>query len=427
MSENTSENIFEELREELSCDILPFWEKRAVDFKNGGFFGAIGNDNEPLSENERTVVMASRFLWTYSRAALLLKDASKLKMADYARSFLTEHFWDKECGGWFWSVQKSGEPRNAKKQIYGNAFALYAMSENAAALLKLRGDKSAAENAMRFAEMTFRLLEEKARDKSGGGYFEAFERDWSWAKETRLSDKDINCDKSMNTNLHVMEALTNYLRVIKTAFPEKKAEAEKAGEALYSLIKIHLSKIVNGKKSLEIYFDRFWNVVFPQEISFGHNIEASWLLWEAAETLGDEALKNEVRGFSCAMARAALEEGFDKSFGAMDNSLSENGKRDRTRIWWTQAESLVGFYNAWSLSNDEAFRNAALAQWEWIKRFQIDKKNGEWFSEVSREGVPNLLKEKGGNWKTSYHNARCCMELISRMRRAPSKGGTLLG
>lgn len=419
------DRLFAELRDELIKDILPYWEQWACDKENGGFYGAIGNDNKGDPAEWRGIVMVSRFLWSYSAAARFLKDSpdadmqdracSCMEMASRACSYMMKSFLDTHNGGVYWSVRPDGSPLVTRKQVYGNAFALYALSEYAAAIREVLENESSARPIMDSALWLFGLLEDKARDPEHGGYWEALAEDWSPTKETKLSDKDIDCDKSMNTNLHVMEAYTNLYRNLPVVYPEKKAERQTVGTALEALVRVHVEKILDSRDwHLDLYFNRDWSRTGEDEISYGHDIEASWLMWEAAELLGDAALKDYVRPAAVAVADTALKEGWDEATGGFEDKLEPDGRRRTIRVWWNQSEALNGFYNAWQMTGEEKYLAAVEKVWTWVKSFQLDKKNGEWFQEVTREGTPCLDQVKGGNWKTSYHNARCCMELLRR-------------
>ncbi len=413
-----NDTMFAELRDELTKDILPYWVKWAKDPGTRGFFGAITNDNRGDAKEWRGIVMVSRFLWTYSAASRFLKDASYLEMADWAYSYMMKNFLDIHNGGMFWSVNADGSPLLARKQIYGDAFSLYALSEYAAATKEILGKEDSARYIMGEALRIFRFLEDRALDKEYGGYWEALTEDWQRSKESRLSPKDIDCDKSMNTNLHVMEAYTNLYRTLPLVCPEKKAEHKALGETLAKLVHVHIEKILDAKDChLNLYFNRDWSQVGEDEISYGHDIEASWLLWEAAEVLGDDELKAFVKPVAISIADRSLKEGWDEGTGGFEDTMSEMGERRTVRIWWNQAEALNGFYNAWEMTGDERYAAAVEKVWLWIRDFQRDKQNGEWFWAVSKEGKPALQEMKGGNWKTSYHNARCCMELLRRSGR----------
>ena len=457
-----SSDFYQSTKNELFNDILQYWEAHARDTRSGneGFFGAIDNENSPDSEKERSIVMTSSFLWTYRAVARLTHDARYLPMADFAYQTITQKYWDRENAGVYWSVLPDGSPKVSKKQIYGEAFCCYGLSEYAAAVKELRevreegevspslqpasqssatpsaGDTPAtpprvceansvasdserttpprvSEESMNLALDLFNLLETHARDVEAGGYVEARARDWSQTNDMILSPKDMNCPKSMNTNLHVMEAYTNLYRTLPVVFPDAKAIRAEVGDSLADLVRITVDKILQPNAHLGMFFDMNWNLL-AEEISYGHDIEASWLLWEAACELEDEELKSEIRDTVIRVAQVALDEGFDHENGCMENFLLPPNRRDRTRVWWNQAESINGFYNAWEMTGESKYSQAVLQNWDWIQNHQIDREHGEWWNAVAPDGTPLLNEDKGGNWKTSYHNGRTCIELLRR-------------
>lgn len=406
--------FYDQIEKELSENILPYWEKFARDESTESFYGAIDNENHGDAGAYRTIVMAARYLWTYSSAARFYHKAKYLDMADYAYRCIGKNFFDTLNGGMFWAVNADGELLDSRKQIYGEAFSIYAISEYAAALKEVRNLDYPSTVVMDKALALYTMLEARARDKVNGGYCEALSAGWTPSEKTALSSKDIDCAKSMNTNLHVMEAYTNLYRTMAVVYPEQKETRALIGSSLKSLVNVHLEKILGSDNHLKLYFDAEWNQIGKKEISYGHDIEASWLLWEAANELEDTELQAAVRPVSINIARTAMAEGFDKNSGGFENTFLD-GKKDTTRIWWNQAEALNGFYNAWELTGGEDFKYAFQKEWQWIKNSQKDCVNGDWFWAVSKEGKPDLNEVKGGNWKTSYHNARCCMELLRRI------------
>lgn len=409
------------VRKELTENILPFWEKYGRDENTGGFYGFLGNDNIGDPRDSRSVVMTSRHLWTYSLASRVLKSASLLAMADYAHRALTKDFIDTTYGGVYWSVKPDGSPDVSKKQIYGESFAMYAFSEYAVALKDVRLDDAGAADALAAAISIYSLLEENARDRKFGGYVEARARDWKPTTDLKLSEKDIDCAKSMNTNLHMMEAFTAFHRALKVVRPVDAGRSENAAllarveESLSSLIVVVVEKILGEDFHLDLYFNGDWSRI-GDRISYGHDIETSWLLWESIGELGSAGreLAEKYRSIVVRIAEVALKEGTDPETGAMENEF-HGGRKERTRIWWCQAEALVGYFNAWQLTGDKKFLDAAMRQWKWIVEKQRDAKKGDWFSAVHPDGTPDLAEAKGGNWKASYHNGRCCMEIIQRI------------
>jgi mannobiose 2-epimerase len=405
------ESIFlAQLQSELTENILPFWLKYGRDTGSGGFYAYLDNDLCGNRLVPRSVVMTARHLWTYSAAFRLLDDRRWLEAADYAYQYL-QSYWDWVFGGMYWTIDVNGGPSDTRKQIYGQAFAIYGMSEYASALWCF-GDTQKASQVLDRAMILFGYLQGYAHDRDYGGYYEALSNNWQSTTNSRLSEVDMNCDKSMNTNLHVLEALTSLLKAVALQRPDERFLVQ---EALESLITVTVEHICGDDFHLDLFFTREWNRL-NDCISFGHDIEASWLLWEAAHTVGKEALKDKIRPLVLKMAAVSLNEGFDSTgdCGALENEISA-GRRDRTRIWWCQAEALVGFFNAWQLTGEEQYRNAVYQEWRWIQQYQKDSQKGDWFSAVSPEGEPDRTQAKGGNWKTPYHNARCCMVLISAL------------
>lgn len=487
--------------QELVGHILPFWECYGRDPEHPGFYGELDNQRRGNPHISRSVVMTARHLWTYSAASRLFPQYRQryLEMAAYAYQVLCQQYIDPVHGGVFWTVHPDGKPEVAKKQLYGQAFALYGLSEYALALLeasteeapspevsssrpleKTRGTPAFSPSlqgtlevhggtelpvVLQLAHRLFTLMETYGRDRTYGGYWEARSQDWSITDDMRLSPRDMNCQKSMNTNLHVLEAYTTYYRLLQhlrahqqesepkaelhqptqeeKKLPQKEGtfSIKQVAESLRSLLEITAQHILGKEGHLILYFDESWHPLGGPIISYGHDIEASWLLWEAAETLasGGDLSKGTLqfyRDTAVRMAEVSLQEGFDSpekpqgglkeppkgfsgkaSSGALDNERHGN-HRDHTRIWWCQAEALVGYVNAYQLSGNQAFLDAAYQVKNWISQFQIDPIDGEWFWAVSREGIPDLSQPKGGNWKASYHNGRCCMELIRRAKPA---------
>ena len=409
--------FYESVKDELLNDILPFWENHSRDTRPGceGFYGSISSSGQADAEAPRSIVMTSRFLWTYSAAARHFKNPALLKMADFAYRTIVSKYWDSENGGVYWSVLPDGTPCVSKKQIYGEAFCCYGLCEYAAAIKELRQDLL-SEEAMNYALDIYNFLEQYAFDTKDGGYLEACAQNWSPTDDMILSPKDMNCPKSMNTNLHVMEAYTNLYRTLPLVFSDAKAIRAEVGDSLAALVRLTVEKILQPNAHLGMFFDMKWNPL-SDEISYGHDIEASWLLWEAACELKDEELKSEIKETVIKVAETALNEGFDHENGCMENFLRsepEGKVRDRTRVWWNQAEAMNGFYNAWEMTGETKYSDACHAEWKWILNHQTDRENGEWWNEVDVNGNPVLTEDKGGNWKTSYHNGRTCLELLRR-------------
>ena len=437
--------FYQSVKDELFENILPYWEKYSRDKRPGfeGFFGRIDNDNNLNAAVERSIVMTSRFLWTYSAVARLTKEQKYLEMADFAYMVVLQKYLDKKHGGVYWSVMPDGKPKVSKKQIYGEAFCCYGLSEYAAAVKELREDLGGeslplatalgasatpsngedpvtplvrSEEAMNHALDIYNLLEEHAHDSQEGGYIEACAIDWKATDDMILSPKDMNCPKSMNTNLHVMEAYTNLYRTLPVVFSDSKSIRAEVADSLKDLVEVTVDYIFQPNAHLGMFFDMHWKLL-DDEISYGHDIEASWLLWEAACELDDQELKDKIHDTVIRVAQVSLDEGFDHKSGCLENFLKDGGKvRDRRRVWWNQAEAINGYYNAWEMTGDKKYSDACLLVWQWIKEHQVDKEGGDWWSELDENGNPILSEAKGGNWKTSYHNGRTCMEVLRRSK-----------
>lgn len=409
---NIPPTLAREVYQELTGNILPFWLNKARDVKTGGFYGRLDNCNNGDAEAPRSVVMTARHLWAYSAASRFLKEPSLLAGADYAYSYLVRNYIDEQHKGVYWAVAPDGKPTDARKQIYGEAFAIYGLSEYACALRDF-SRVSDSDAVLESALSIFEMLETHARDKTHGGYCEALSAEWQTIEDKRLSLEDMNCEKSMNTNLHVLEAFTSLLRAVKLLCSSEELIIVEVKEALESLIITTIEHILGSDAHLRLFFTEKWDVL-GDTVSFGHDIEASWLLWEAVVEIENKTLIEKIRPLVLKIAEASLAQGFDSVTGALENEIHA-GNRDTTRIWWCQAEALVGFFNAYQLSKDDRFLSAALSEWRWIRNTQKDPAGGDWFWAVSKDGRPDLSQLKGGNWKTPYHNARCCMELLKRL------------
>ncbi|MBN1934566.1 MAG: AGE family epimerase/isomerase [Anaerolineae bacterium] len=393
---------------ELCGNVLPFWLDHAVDRERGGFYGTISNDLVIDRDAPRGALLSSRILWTFSAAYRRYRRSEYLAMARHACDDLLAHFWDNEHGGLFWEIDAEGNVTKGRKQIYGQAFGIYALAEFFAA----SGEQAALDRAIDL----FHLVEQYSYDPLYGGYLEACTRDWQLEEDMRLSDMDRNEKKSMNTHLHVMEAYTNLRRVWGR---DKVARDEIARDLIAhrhrEMIDVMMTRIIDRETAHTIlFFDQDWPPK-SDEISYGHDIEASWLLVEAAEVDGDEALIREAKDLALRMAQAVYEQALDADGGLMYEA-GPHGWVDDSKEWWPQAEAVVGFLNAYQLSAQAHFLDAALASWAFIERYLIDRQHGEWFRGVHRDGTLKKDEFKVSFWKCPYHNGRACMEIAERLR-----------
>ncbi|ADL52884.1 AGE family epimerase/isomerase [Clostridium cellulovorans] len=400
MSEKTIINgMVEEIKKELLEDILPFWLNNTKDDENGGFYGFITNSLEINKNSEKGVILCTRILWTYSYAYGMFKKEEYKEMATYAYDYLINNFWDKEFGGFFWSLNADATVLDGKKQIYAEAFGIYSLTE----YYKATGNQEALE----YAKKIFFLIEEHGYDKENQGYFEAYSNAWVLLEDLRLSEKDMNEKKSMNTHLHVLEAYTNLYRVFKDEILKDK---------LTELIDVTIKHIINNETyQFKLFFDEKWTQK-SNVISYGHDIEGSWLLYEAAEVLGDEAVINRCKEVTLRMAEITLEQGIDEDNGLI-YEVHENGALDREKHWWPQAEAVVGFYNAYELTGDVKYLEASKKIWDFINKHVVDHDNGEWFWKAPSSCVNYNDEPKVSMWKCPYHNSRMCYEIIQRVGR----------
>jgi mannobiose 2-epimerase len=384
-----------EVSDNLTRNLLPFWSTKMVDYKNGGFFGRINGDNQVFPKEDKGGILNARILWTYSSAYRIYKDTVYLRLARRSKDYIMAHFIDKEFGGAYRSVKSTGEPSDTRKQTYTQSFFIYGLAE----YYRATGDKE----ALAAAKDIFNLFEKYALDKKSGGYFEVYSRDWKRTHDKLIGESTANDEKTMNTHLHLMEAYTNLYRV----WPDKSVAVR-----LKALVDIFLDKIIDAKTSHLISFlDKDWRKNSAVD-SYGHDIESSWLLNEAAGLLGDPALLARVKEVSIKIADAAAE-GLNPDGSLNYEKNLTTGHVSTERSWWAQSECIVGYLNAYELTGKEKYLDYAVNCWNYTKNHFVDNKNGGWFSSVSESGVAR--GEKGGFWVCPYHNGRMCMEVFERI------------
>jgi mannobiose 2-epimerase len=404
----TSDRQLSELRDhaaaELRGDILPFWERWAFDH-DGWLVGSVLDDLSIDDDLPRHSVIIARILWTFAAAARAEQDVERrerwLVVGRTAFALLTGPCRDTANGGVFWSLDAAQRPVSDRKQVYAQGFAIYGLSEWYAAT----GDAA----ALTAAWQLFDLIEAHSRDRENGGYIEAHARDWGPLADMALSERDLNVPKSMNTNLHVLEAYTNLLRV---------TGDERARAALADVLRVSLDHIVGYEPwaHCTLFFDLEWNSVVPT-VSHGHDIEASWLLSEAADAVGDEELSSRARATALALADAVLAHGVDPDGSVLYESVGGE-VTDGLKHWWPQTEGVVGWLNAYQLTGQTRYRDAALQVWAYIEDHVLDHEHGEWFAVLDREGTPlpnHPASCKIGPWKCPYHDGRACLEVMRRI------------
>lgn len=386
-----------EMQDVLQKNILRFWLDKMVDQEHGGFYGRIDGHEHLHADAEKGAILNARILWAFSAAYRVLGDKTYLEAASRAKHYIIDHFIDPEYGGVYWSLDCNGKPLDTKKQFYAIGFAIYGMSEYARAT----GDAE----ALKVAIDLYRCIEEHALDHEYNGYIEAMTRDWQPIADMRLSELDANYPKSQNTHLHIIEPYTNLYRVWKS--DELKA-------SLHNLIDIFTDRILNPETHhLDLFFDMDWKRGAGALESYGHDIECSWLIHEAALVLGDAEVLKKVEPIVEMVAKAS-EKGLTADGSMVHEANLDTGYVDSDLHWWVQAEAVVGFFNIYQYFGDESALQKAQHCWTYIKENLIDNENGEWHWSRRKDGTLNLDDDKAGFWKCPYHNSRMCLEIIER-------------
>lgn len=389
-----------ELRDEMFStlveNILPFWMDRMVDSERGGFYGRMLPDGSVEREAPKGAILHARILWAFSAAYRVTRRDEYLRLASWTKDYLITKFYDHEYGGIYWSLSADGEPLDCKKQFYALGFAIYGLAEYVRA--------TGSEEALEYAIRLYHDIEKHSRDRVYGGYIEATTREWGEIEDMRLSAKDRNDRKSMNTHLHIIEPYTNLLRV----WP-----SEELRESVEHLLDIFEHRILNSTSGhLRLFFDDEWRST-SEGVSYGHDIEASWLLHESAMVLGDEQLVRRFGALAQEIAAAAAE-GLREDGSMIYECNPTTGHIDSDRHWWVQAEAVVGYFNLYQNFGDERAYERAVACWQFIGRHLIDPVGGEWWWSVDDEYQVNRKDDKAGFWKCPYHNSRMCLEIIER-------------
>jgi len=388
----------DELQQEL-LRILQYWSGRMVDEVHGGFFGQIDNNNNIHTEAPRGSVLNMRILWSFSAAYRASGNSEFLCLAERAYHYNSKYFIDNTFGGVYWLIDYQGKPLDTKKQVYAQAFAVYALSEYFLA--------SKDAGALNLAREIYALICTKAYDPIYGGYTEAFSRNWQELADWRLSEKDANEKKTANTHLHILEAFTALYR----AWPH-----EALRRRVEDLLQLFLTHIVDRcTHHLQLFFSESW-APRSKLVSFGHDIEASWLLYQAAKATADPSLINSTKQIAVQMSEAAMT-ATDTDGGIWYEYDADNDHWIKEKHWWPQAEGMVGFFNAWEISGNEKYLQSSLRCWHFVQEHLLDKKQGEWYWGVHENNRVMQERDKAGFWKCPYHNSRACMEIIGRIQR----------
>ena len=375
--------------------ILSYWHKYAPDYQRGGFHGRVDYDNKPVLDAPRSAILYGRILWTFSKAYRQFHKRKYLLMAERAYNYLNMYFKDAQYGGVYWSVTADGKPLDTRKHLYSNAFVIYGLSEYYAA--------TRFPPALDLAIDVFHLIDKYGYDNQKGGYFEGFGQQWETIDDMILTKQPYN--KSQNTHLHIIEAFTNLFQI----WPDSLLRTR-----VTHLIDMFLENLISkDAHQLRLFFDRNWQPKDPI-ISYGHDIEASWLLWETAEILGDATRSEKIKTKCLQMAEAACTGlGNDGALNYEYDPATHHLNTDRS--WWVLTEQLVGFINAYQLSHQAHYLEKAQQSWDYIKKYFLDYEMGEWYSTVKPDFTP-VKADKISFWKCPYHNSRACYETWHRLR-----------
>ena len=415
----------QEMQDVVKNNILRFWLDNMVDREHGGFYGRIDGSEVLHPEAEKGAILNARILWSFSAAYRILGNPEYLEAATRAKDYIIDHFLDKEYGGVYWSVDYLGNPLDTKKQFYAIGFAIYGMSEYA----RSTGDREALECALQL----FDSIEEHAFDSKYNGYIEACTRECGEIADMRLSELDANYPKSQNTHLHIIEPYANlyrclkefqastscdYVPVIGSVLPIEIAVPQetflRVEGALRNIIDIFTDRILNPETHhLDLFFEMDWTRGAGHLESYGHDIECSWLMHEAALVLGDTDVLAKVEPIVREVARAS-EKGLRPDGSMIHEANLDTGHVDDDLHWWVQAENVVGWYNLYQHFGDEQALERAFQGWNYIKTQIIDWDNGEWHWSRHPDGSLNTFDDKAGFWKCPYHNSRMCLEIIER-------------
>ncbi len=395
-----TQDLAKKVEREVRDGIYEYWINNTIDYKNGGFFGRILNNGNAEPDAPKHLILNIRILWGFSRAYNHFKDNQYLKLAQRAYHYIITNFWDDKNNGLFWELDSKGNVINDRKQIYGQAFGIYAFSE----YFKACKDDSVLE----FADKLFDAIDVYGLDKEYNGYFEAFSRTWEMIDDVRLSSVDMNEKKSNNTHLHIIEAFTTYYEIKKD---------KRVKERLINSIDIMLNKIMHRDTyKFTLFFDEKWNRK-SDTISYGHEIEAAWLIHEALSAVDDCYFYLSRKPYILTILNNCFNQYLDGKNGinGMYNERLGNGTVDSDKIWWVQAEACVGFFLAYQITGDLKFLKTVNNIWNFIDSYLIDKTNGEWYWYATDEKTKKKLPTKINEWKSLYHNSRACIELLERI------------
>jgi mannobiose 2-epimerase len=382
-------------------NVLNWWATKTPDEENGGFYGVVRGDNAVEADAEKFLVLNARLLWTFSAAYAFTKNDRHKLQADRAYDYLTRCFHDKKYGGFYTYVNHKGKPANDRKFTYGNAFAVYGLAEYARIFNN--------HQAKLLAQETVTCLDTHMWDTQHKGYFEVASRDWEYMPNVLMIQYEPESQKTMNTHLHILEAYANLLRI---------DDSPTLRHRVRTLLYLFLNKIINNDNwHFNFFQKRDWTLTNP-DYSLGHDIEGSWLLYEAAEILGEPEALADTRRVCVNMARAVYDIGRRPEGGIYTEYHVNERSYSEEISWWEQNEGVVGFLNAYQLTGEQKFLTASLAALNFIEKHFIDKENGGWYAFLRPDLQPDATRHKCSPYICPYHNARMSMEIIRRLEEA---------
>lgn len=396
LNSNLVELFKQRVLHQLENNILPFWLRNLNEGEHA-FYGRISYDMRVQPKAPKGLILYSRLLWAFSAAYRFNQNPQCWVAAERAYLYLVDHFVDRDYGGMYWLLDWSGKTLDPVKKIYGQAFAIYGLSEYYSA--------GGAPESLELAYELFGLIERYSYDSNNKGYFEAMARDWSPTENLKLSDIDMNEPKSMNTHLHIMEAYTNLYSV------DRRRDVK---DKLKELLEVHLDHIIDSEsRHFKLFFGENWE---PKSgnISFGHEIEAAWLLCRGAEILEDASLLDKYRRLAGSIADNTLQKGTVQDRGVCYEQKAD-GSLDQDVHWWVQAEAVVGYLHTYQCTNQLRYFEAAFRAWSFIEEHLVDQMHGEWHYRVDSNRQVVVSEGKVSEWKGPYHNVRACLEIINRL------------
>jgi mannobiose 2-epimerase len=397
----------------LRRDVLGVWFPRAVDRERGGFHSNFTRDWKPAPSDGKFSVFQARMTWVAAQVAMRRPDlrGQFLPVASHGLDYLDGVLWDREAGGFYWGLDDAGRvtPRFTDgKHLYGMSFCLYAA---AAAYKATREPK-----ALALARRAFRWMDGRAHDRAHGGYFEWLTRDGRVVKgkggsgrveATPVSGFPLGY-KSMNTHIHLLESFTELYGVWRDRTLRRRLE---------ELLAIVRDKISVEPGAMGLYFTNDWRAL-PGHDSYGHDVEAAYLMLEAAEALGrkgDAATERTAK----MLVDHALAYGWDETFGGFFREGTAAGEAEDTRKeWWVQVEglnTLLLMHERYGRDTDAYFK-AFQRQWEFIRDRQVDGEFRGLYDTVGRDGTPTDTP-KARIWKAAYHDGRALLNVTERLRR----------